>query len=431
MIRERTATAMKVTIEKEGRLGRRLKVRVPAERLASEVEARLQTLSRTARVQGFRKGKAPPHIMRLHYGDSARSKATEDLVRETLQQALEQAELRPVHTPRVELDADGTEELRYTAVFEILPEIELRPLKTLTLENPQCAITEEDIDRSVEALRLRRQRLEPLARPAQAGDIVEFDYRPQVPEGIKAKRNQAQRRPQRVKLGPDSGLPAELNEGLLGARAGETRVLQLPQPEPEAAAAGQPLLCQARILGVFRGILPEIDEDFCRALGVSEGGLPALRREVRRNLELEKEHRLRNLRWQNACRALVEAHEFDVPESLVRREMDQMMRLGIAPQEAERQARLQIREQLIVGEFVRRQGLRPAPERVRALLEQAAAAHRDPHSVIEWHYEDPRRLRQFESMALEEAIVALLLDQARVREVQVDYALLTNPGGSG
>ncbi|MDD9818023.1 MAG: trigger factor [Gammaproteobacteria bacterium] len=420
---------MKVTIEKEGRLGRRVKVRVPAERLASEVEARLQKLSRTARVQGFRKGKAPPHIMRLHYGDSVRRKATEELVRETLQQALEQAELRPVHTPQVELDAGGTEELRYTAVFDILPEIKLRPLQTLTLENPQCAINEEDIDRSVTALRRHRQRLEPLARPAQAGDIVEFDYRLQAPDGSEAKQNQAQWRTQRVELGQDGGLPANLNEGLLGLRAEETRLLHLRQPG--AAADAQALPCQVRVRGVFRGVLPEIDEDFCRALGVTEGGLPALRREVRRNLELEKQHRLRGLLWRNACRALVEAHEFDVPESLVRRETERGLALGIAPKDAEQQARLQVREQLIVGEIVRQQGLRPAPERVRALLEQAAAGHRDPHSVIEWHYADPRRLRQFESMALEEAIVALLLDQARVREVQVDYALLTNPGGSG
>src|SRR5579871_4034261 len=148
---------MQVSLTTTGGLGRRLEVAVPAEEVTTEVEQRLKSISRTARLKGFRPGKAPLTVVRKQFGSQVHTEVVSDLMRTSFAEALSQQKLTPAGGPRIEPIAMGPgTELRYAALFEIVPEISLRPFETIALERPVAEVTEEDVSAMLESMRRQR-----------------------------------------------------------------------------------------------------------------------------------------------------------------------------------------------------------------------------------------------------------------------------------
>src|SRR5215470_9084172 len=141
---------MQVSVSDTGGLGKRLEVAVPATEVANEVQQRLKRLSRTARLKGFRPGKAPLAVITKQFGEQIRAEVVSDLMRSSFAEAVSQEKLRPAGGPRIEPIALGPEtDLRYAAHFEVLPEIQINPPESLAVERPMAEVTEADIDAMV------------------------------------------------------------------------------------------------------------------------------------------------------------------------------------------------------------------------------------------------------------------------------------------
>src|SRR3984957_14197466 len=284
---------MQVSVESTGKLERRMQVQVPAERVSEEIAARLKTISRTARLNGFRPGKAPLKVIRQQFGSQIHREVIGELLQSTYAEAVTQNQLTPAGSPRIEPQSmDEGQDLKYTATFEVFPEVVLQPMESLDVDKVTAEVTESDIDAMIERLRKQQMKYAAANRAAANGDKVTIDF-----EGAIDRVTFAGGKGENVAivLGEGRMLP-ELEQGLIGATPGEKRDVTVNFPSDYRAAelAGKQAIFATEVKTVEEPVLPEMDEEFCKAFGVTEGGLPKLREDVAANMRRELEQALRN-----------------------------------------------------------------------------------------------------------------------------------------
>ncbi len=168
---------MQVSLSATGGLERRLEVAVPATEVDSEVEQRLKQISRTARLKGFRPGKAPYAVVRKQFGDQVHTEVISDLMRSSFAKALSQEKLTPAANPRIEPLAVGPGAgLKYAAVFEVMPEVKVGAVDGMAVERPAATVTDADVDAMLESMRRQRPNFTAVERPSHDTDRVVIDF---------------------------------------------------------------------------------------------------------------------------------------------------------------------------------------------------------------------------------------------------------------
>ncbi len=431
---------MQVSIESSEGLERRMKVELPAEQVNETVEKRLKELARTVRLDGFRPGKVPVSIVRKRFSDQVRQEVFGDLVKSTYFEALTQENLVPAGEPEIEAAEDlSGDTMGYVAVFEVMPEIEIKDLSGATIRRPVASVSDEDLEKMLDKLRRQRTTWNEVEREARDGDQVTVDFKGFI-DGEAFEGGSAEGVP--LVLGSGSMIDG-FEEGLLGARAGDTRTLELKFPEDYRveSLAGKDAVFEVEVRKVSEPVLPALDEEFARAFGVEEGGVEALRKEVRANMERELEDKIQSEVKQQAMDALLEAHALDVPKALVRQEAEALQRqarenmaqggqassIELPLELFEEQAQRRVRLGLIIGEVIKANEIEVDKARVRERVERFAAAYEDPAEVIDYYYSNKGQLAPVENLVLEDQVVEWVLEQAGVEEVETDFDRLMNP----
>lgn len=414
---------MQVSVESTSSLGRRVKVAVPAETFEQAFADRLRRLSQQVKLPGFRPGKVPLKMVEARYGGQLLQEVAGDLIQTTLQQAIGEQGLKPAGGTKIRQHSLARgHALEYTAEFEVLPEIKQLDLAGIAIERPVATVTDEDVDRTLDTIRRQRTTWRPVERPAQAGDRVTIDFIGRL-NGEPFEGGKGEAFP--LVLGSGTFIK-ELEEGLLGIASGETRRINAAFPADYrfAPIAGKTVEFEVSVKEISEPVLPELDEEFARQLGITEGGVDKLRADVRNNLEREAAQRARAVLRRNVLEALLKANQFDVPASLVESEVKRLQQLSAAngqgnlgdPAQLQPRARSRVALGLILAEIVRARGMRPDAAKVRARIEEMAADYDAPQKFIEWYYASPERLGEVESLVLEERIVEELLTGATVQD---------------
>ena len=430
---------MQVSLSDTGGLMRRLEVAVPATEVAQEVQQRLKRLSRTARLKGFRPGKAPLAVITKQFGDQVRAEVVSDLMRSSFAQAVSQEKLRPAAGPRIEPIAMGPEtDLKYAAHFEVMPEVQVSPPEGLVVERPSATVTEADIDAMIQNMRAQRPLFTRVERAVRDFDCVLLDYQACI--GGKVIED-GDLKDVRVVLGTRQAMP-ELEEGLKGASAGEQRTLNVvfPANHPNQKLAGQSAELHLTIKAVEEQSLPEVDEEFCREYGVEKGGLAEMRTEVRSSMERELADVIRNRLRVQVMDALYKANPLDVPRSLVDEQVQQLQidtarRLGIRdasrlpPRNVfEEPARRRVALGLLIAQIVQAQDLKADRERVQARLATLVEGYPDPDQARRTYLQNEGAMRQIESAVLEDQVVDWVLERAQVTDKPLTFKEITGFG---
>ncbi|MGH8170302.1 MAG: trigger factor, partial [Steroidobacteraceae bacterium] len=284
---------MQVSVSATSGLERRMEVAVPADSVATAIEQRLKEISRTARLKGFRPGKAPLPFVRKQFGEQVRAEVVGDLMRSSLAEALTREKLTPAAGPRIEpLAMAPGSDLKFAATFEVMPEIRVKPPAEIAVERPSAAVGEGDLDAMLESMRRQRPTFTVVDRPARESDRVTADYTGRIGgepfEGGEGKDVA-------IVIGSRQSRP-ELEEGVKGAAAGESRTIAVTFPSElsNKTLAGNTAELALTVNKVEEQSLPAVDEEFCRGYGVEEGGVEALRAEVRKSMERELADVIRN-----------------------------------------------------------------------------------------------------------------------------------------
>jgi len=433
---------MQVTIETTGSLGRRMTVAVPAARMEQEIAARLKRLSQTARFPGFRPGKAPMKMVEAQYAGKVMEEVAGDLIRATFYEAVTEKGLIPAGGPDIQPKNIGRgKDFEYTAIFEIYPEIKCLDIKGARIERPVVTVSEDDVSRTIDTLRRQRVGWNPVERAAAMQDRVLIDFQGML-DGVPFEGGQAKDFP--LVLGNNTLIDG-FESGLIGARAGESRTLDVTFPADyrNTNLAGKDVQFAVTVKQVNEPALPEVNDEFARALGVADGKIETLRTEVRANLERELAERVRRELREQVFRAVIEANPLDVPKALEQSEVEHLIQTSRAnleaqgmpgktltgdPQRYAEQARRRVTLGLILAEMVKVKKLVVGPQLVRARIEELASGYDNPQEFVDWYYADRKRLAEIESKVMEDQAVELLLATAEAVDKPMSFQELMRPG---
>lgn len=431
---------MNVTVESTGALERRMRVEVPIERIENEVDARLKSVGRTAKIKGFRPGKVPARVVRQHYGKQIRQEVLGEVMQKSYTDAVMQENLKPAGGPKIETeDEDGTS-FAYVATFEILPEVEPKDLDKIKVEMPEVEIGDADLDDMLLSLRKQRATWNTVDRKSKDGDRVVVDFTGTI-DGEAFQGGTGTDIP--VVLGEGQMLP-DFEKGLQGIKAGDEKSIKVKFPKDYHAEdlAGKAADFAITVHRVEDQVLPELDDEFAEAFNVSEGGIEQFKKDVHENMEREAEQKVKGDIREQVLNGLLEKNPIDVPHALVHDEMhslqhDAMQRLGIEDHDKappidnfREAAEKRVRIGLLLRQVIAENNIIVDETAMRARVEEMCAGYENAEDMVNMYMNNPQVMQQVEPMVAEQLAVDWLLDNGKVKAKKVSFKDYMNPPAS-
>jgi trigger factor len=430
---------MQVSLTATGGLERRLEVAIPAAQIDGEVAQRLNRISRTARLKGFRPGKAPLAVIRQQYGEQVHGEVINDLMRSSFSEAVAREKLNPAGGPRIEpIAMSPGSDLKYAAVFEVLPEIKLKPLTDLVVEKPVASVSDKDLEAMVDTLRKQRPAFNEVTRGAVATDRVTVDFTGTI-DGQEFDGGSGKEVPITIGAGR---VMKEFEDALLGTKAGDTREFNATFAADHAnpKLSGKQATFKVSISKVEEQVPAPLDEEFAKSFGVADGNLDSLRNEVRANMERELNEAIRQKLRTQVLDALYSNNPLELPRQLVEEtiqelQVEMLRRAGVRdakqmpPREPfEQPAKRRVALGLLMSELVRNAGIKVSREAVQEKLNELAASYSNPDEVRRTYLQNAEMMRQIESQVLEQQAIDWVLGQAKVIEKPASFSDLTKFG---
>lgn len=432
------ATDLQVTTNKVADNQTQLTVKVPVEKIQNKVEGRIRQVAKTAKIDGFRKGKVPVSHIRAQYGAGIQQEVINDVIRDTVFEAIKSEDVRAVGMPNIDDVKLEDDFLVYQATVEIFPEIEVQGVSEIEVERHMATVSDEDVDTMIENLQKQRQEFADKEGKADDGDQVTFDFEGTI-DGEKFDGGSAE--DFKLIIGSNQMIPG-FEDGIKGMSAGDEKTIDVTFPEEYQAEelAGKEAQFKINVKKVEEAKLPELNEEFFEQFGVTEGGLEQLKKEVRKNMEREIKNAARSQVKQATFDALLEKNEFDVPKAMIDQEIERQrtmmmqrfaQQFGANPENFnkdmlpdelfEEQAIRAARLGIIVARVIEEQKLEVDQDRVETFIKEAAENYEDPQEVIEYYTNDKQQRANIESVVLEDQVVDYLLSQAKVEDKEVSY----------
>jgi trigger factor len=425
---------MQANLEVLEGLVRRLDISVPMDQLESEVQSRLKRLARSVKMDGFRPGKAPLSAVVRQHGAGVRQEVLGETLQGRFSEAVQAHQLRIAGYPRFEpkTGQGAAAEMTFSASFEVYPEVRIDDLNTGKISRPIVSLSDADVAKTLEVLQKQRRTFEPADRAAVEGDLVKFDYQGTV-DGVAFEGGKGD---DFAAVIGEGRLLKDFEQNLTGLKAGDSKGFDLTFPAEYAAKelAGKDAHFEVQIKDVQAPVLPPIDAAFAKALGVEDGDVDKLKAEVKSNLEREVKRRVQTKLKEQAMELLLQKSTLDLPQSLVGMETDRLRQMTEADMQQRGvqtmklsadmftgQAERRVRLGLILAEIVQANKLVAQPEQIRDLIQEQAQSYEDPDQVLQWYYQNPERMQEIESLALEENVVAWVAGQAQVEDVTTSF----------
>jgi len=318
-----------VDAKKDG-VKREISVEIPAEEVTREMEVIVQKYQKVARLPGFRSGHVPASIIKQRFKEDLKSDVVEALVPRYFRKEAEKQGMIPVSQPRVtDLHIHDGEALRFKASFEVLPEIVVEGYKELRADHPEIVVKDEEVEESVNSVREQHATYTSVeGRPLADGDFAQssMDGKPKQDDGSSQPVHMDE---VLIEIGGTKTVP-EFTEQLRGANAGDEREFEVSYPEDVAdqRLAGRTFVYTVKVQAIKQKNLPELNDDFAKELGEFTS-LDQVRKQIRENMEAERKHDAERSAKDKLIAELVKRNDFEVPESLVDRQIDVRLERGL------------------------------------------------------------------------------------------------------
>ena len=433
---------MQVSVETTQGLGRRLSITIKSEDITKAVDKELINTAKKVRIDGFRKGKVPLKIVEQRYGASILQDALSDLMQRNFVEAIIQEKLNPagapVYTPK---EYKNGEDYTFTVEFEVYPEIKVKDLDKIEVEKPVAEVVDADVDTMIETLRKQQGTWKEVNEPAKEQYRVTLDFVGKVDgeefEGGKANDFV-------LVLGQGRMIPG-FEDAIIGHKASDQFDINVTFPEDYHAEnlKGKPAVFAATLKKVEELELPELTEEVIKRFGIADGTIDSLRNEVRKNMARELKATIRNKIKAQVIDGLIKNNEIDIPSALVDREVDVLRQQAVSrfggnvkqsmdlPKELfEAEAKRRVSVGLLFSEIIESNKLKADDARVQALIDDIATAYEDPKEVSEYYRNDKKAMDNIRSVALEDQVVDLLLESAKVTDKNYSFSELMNQQAS-
>ena len=432
---------MQVSVETTQGLERRLTISVPADKVDVEVKNRLRQIAKTQRINGFRPGKVPPSVIQKRYGKSVRQEVAGELMQRNFVEAIVAEKINPAGRPQfVEKSNEEGQALEFEATFEVYPEVELKDLEKIAVERPNVEVTDKDLDEMFVTLQNQHKTWKENKRKTKKGDKLTIDFVGRVDgeefDGGKSEGFE-------LELGSGRMIPGFEKE-ITGMKVGEEKTINVTFPEDYHAEnlKGKEAEFDIKVHKTEGPILPEVDEEFAKLFGIEEGGIDALRDEVRKNMERELGQAVKAKVKEQVIDGLLAGHELDLPAALIDQEVDvlrqqAMQRFGgqmdpknlpeLPADMFKEQAERRVKVGLLLGEVIKVNEIKVDEAKVEELITTAASAYEDPQEVIDYYKNNQEMHQQMQNVALEEQAIDFLVENAKVKNKKASFKDIMNP----
>lgn len=427
------------TIETTQGLERRVSITIPADSVKSAVREELKRVAKNARVDGFRKGKVPPHIIEQRFGASVRNDVLNDLLPRHFFDLMFQEKVNLAGRPTFAVDSyEEGKDLQFTATFEVYPEVKLQGLENIKVEKPTVEITEADIDKMVDVLRKQQATWAETQDAAKAEDRVTLDFSGSIDgeefEGGKASDFV-------LLMGQGRMIPG-FEEGIVGHKAGEQFDINVTFPAEYHSEnlKGKAAKFAVTLKKVEVMVLPELTDEFVSKFGPNSKTVADLRVEIKKNMERELKNALVSRVKNQVIDGLIEQNPLEVPAAAIEQEIEVLrnqaaQRFGGNAQQAaqlprelfEEQAKRRVQVGLLFSEVIASNELKADEARVKAMIEDIASAYEQPAEVIEYYNKNKELMNNIRNVVLEEQAVDAVLAKAQVTEKASSFDEIMNP----
>ena len=417
-------------------LERSLDLSVAIADLDKDIDQRLKRMGKNLKMPGFRPGKVPFSVVKQQYGQDAYIDALNAALEKSFTEAVKAQEMRVAGSPKIEpKKTESAENLEFTATFEVYPEVVVADLQAVDIERSTLEVGEQELENTLNVLRKQRVRYEPVDRAAASGDRVTIDFLGKK-DGVPFQGGEAKDYP--FVLG-EGAMLADFENAVTGLKAGESKTFDMTFPEDYHAKelAGQPVSFEVTVKQVGEAILPELDADFAKSLGIADGDVNKMRAEIESNLRREVKSRLKSRIKNQVMDALLKTNPIEVPKALVEMEIDQLIqnarqdmeqrsgkKMKDFPMQREwftDQAKRRVGLGLVLSEIVKVNQLHAKPEQIKAVVEEAAQSYEHPEEVVRWYYAQPQRLAEIEGLVIEDNVVDWALASAKVLDKAITF----------
>ena len=431
---------MQVSLETTSGLERRMHITVPSSEFEGQVEAKLKQTAGQVRLKGFRPGKVPMKEVNRRFGAGIRQEVSSEMMESSYREAIIKEEVSPAGSPQIEdIKIEQGQDLEFTAVFEVFPEIALADFSGIEVAKPEADVTEADIEKMIETLREQRKVFEAVDRAAQNDDKLNIDFEGFIDgeafEGGKAEGSD-------LVIGSGSMIPG-FEDGLIGAKTGEDTELNVTFPEDYQSSdlAGKDALFKVKVNSVLEAKLPELDESLFEQFGVTEGGLDAFKTEVTANMKKELKAAIATKVKNQVLDGLAETNDVLVPQALIDSEIDRMRREAIQqfggqqqidpsilPAEMfQDQASKRVVLGLLVNAIVEEKSLSADADLVKEKITEMASSYEEPEQVVNYYYSNEEQLNQIQNLVLEEQVIDTVIAEALVTTESMGYEEAIKP----
>lgn len=428
---------MSVTLENLENLERKVVLPLLWSDVNAETEKRLKQTARKVRIDGFRPGKAPLGMVRSMYGASVQNDVLNEMAQKKFYDVAVAEGWKIAGLPRLEgvEEQNDQDNFQFSAVFEVFPEVTVGDLSTQEIEKVTAEVSDAEVEKTIDILRQQRTRYNHVEREAQNGDRVIIDFAGKI-DGVAFDGGSADN--YAFVLGQGQMLP-EFENGVLGLKENESKDVEVHFPEDYHGkdVAGKTAVFTITVKTVSAPILPELDADFAKALGIADGDVAKMREEVKKNVSREVNRRLESQNKDAVMEALLKVTELQVPKVLVNDEAQRLademkqnfinqgmadaknldLPIDMFKEQAERRVKLG----LILAEVVKENNLEPSQEQIDAVIKDFAESYEDPQEVIDWYHAQADRLQGPTSLAVESNVVNFVLGKAKVTEKALSF----------
>jgi trigger factor len=425
---------MQVSVEKTSELSRKMTVSVPETVVQEKMAERLKTLARQVKIDGFRPGKVPQHVVNKMYGGRVRGEVAGDLIQSTYYDALREQELKPAGQPHIH-DLDEAEGFKYTAEFEVYPEISLAGIEGLEITKTLATVEASDVDAMIEKLRTQKKTWNEVERASQDNDRITIAFSG-VSEGENFTDGTVQDFP--VEIGAKQMIPG-FEDNLVGLKKGEGKTFSVifPDEYSNAKLAGKAAEFDVDVLKIEEPVLPAVDEGFIMGYGTQDGSLGTFREDIKTNMQRELEQALHGKLKNAVLDALYEKIQLVVPSVLIDEEIQNLMKpyLESAKKQKLKKEDLQLPKDvfkaqadrrvalgLILGEIIHTKDIKVDDNKVRATIEDMAKSYEQPEAFVSWYYSDNSRLQGIQQMVLEDQTVEWLVSKAKIANETTSFS---------
>lgn len=435
---------MQVTVEKpEQGLEHKMTVTFPSSDLNESVEKRLNEIRRTIKMDGFRAGKVPLNVVKKRHGAQVNQEMMGEALQKAFYNAVDQESLKVAGFPIFDdlNDADG--QVKFTARFEVYPEITLPEFSGITVETINAEVTDADVDNMITRLREQRMAWKPAksaAKKAKKGEQVIIDFVGKI-DGVEFDGGAAENAP--LELGSGRMIPG-FEDQIIGMKKGEEKVIEVTFPEEyhSETLKGKTATFDITVHSVMTKVLPEIDEEFVHSFGVEEGTEAALKAEIKESMTKELQRAVESKNRTVVLDALQEVVDVEIPKSLMEQEVKSLMdravqniqQQGMNPADVnieaehfQEEAKKRVKLGLILGDVIKVNKLEATDDEVNAYIAEQASSYEDPAEVINWYSENPGAKSEIRAILVEGKVATKILAEAKVTEVTKSFDEVITP----